>query len=66
MAGLGLEIGNDLRDLGDSPAEEADEAEAEGYLAAEITHTVLEVLFHPFHTILLHHRASRPLIGASH
>lgn len=53
MARFGSKIGDDLRDLGNPPAEEAEKAEPKGYLAAEVVHTVLKVHLHPSHTAVI-------------
>lgn len=50
MARFSLEIGDDLRDLRNPPAEDTEEAEPEGYLTAQIADAVLEVPLHPSHT----------------
>lgn len=56
MAGLSAEVSDDLRDFSDSPAKEADEAENEREVVADVAETVLEILLHPTHAwLILHH-----------
>lgn len=47
MAGLGLEVGDELRDLRHSPAEETDHAQPKRYLAAQVADAIVEVLVDP-------------------
>ena len=47
MAGFGSEIGDDLRNFSNSPADEADEAETERNLIANVAEAVFEIRVHP-------------------
>ena len=53
MAGLGAEIGDDLRNLSEAPTEETYNAEPERHVVSQIAKTVLEIRFNPSHTCLL-------------
>lgn len=72
MARLGLEVGDDLRDFCNSPANQADESKTEGEIIAEIAEAVLEILLNPTHagfslcyTIRQRHSLSLSLIKLS-
>lgn len=47
MGGFGPEVGDELRELGDAPAEETDDAECEGELAGGGADAVVEVAVDP-------------------
>lgn len=53
VAGLCPEVGDDLRDLGDTPADETNQTEPKRDFVVEVTEAVLEVLLHPIHAGLL-------------
>lgn len=49
MAGLGLKVGDDLRDFRDSPTDQADKPKTEREVISEIAEAILEVLVNPTH-----------------
>lgn len=53
MAGLGFEVGDNLRDFGESPADKTREAESEREVVSQIAETIFEVLFYPPNAWLL-------------
>ena len=47
MAGLGLKVGDDLRDFCNSPTNQADKSKTEREIIGEIAEAVFEVLLNP-------------------
>lgn len=47
MAGFGAEVGDDLRDFRNSPADQTDQTKPKGEMVSEIAETVPKVLVNP-------------------